>query len=232
MTRFKLQPREGGANEHCSVPLCSVSSRYNGIVSFHRFPDDVELRKRWLVAVRRDNYCHQTHKVFAWNRHIQKRPGVWERRLKPPSPTEEDEGQGALHMDCAVSDPVQTHDYCAVPEPAALDMSLMSNHEQPSMSVPKSIESQGSGCGVPAQRTSKQGPEMVSVKLEDSSQPLELNVIVKEEERGIEKRAIKEEEVEERAVKEEHEEMAVKEEVEKRGVKGEKKENREVSAPD
>ncbi|CAB1344118.1 unnamed protein product, partial [Coregonus sp. 'balchen'] len=51
----------------------------------------------------------------------------------------------------------------------------------------------GSGCGVPAQRSSQRGPEMLSVKLEDCSQTLELNVIVKEEE---EEREIKEEDEE------------------------------------
>ena len=53
----------------------------------------------------------------------------------------------------------------------------------------------GSGCGDPAQRSSQQGPEVVSVKLEDCSQTLELNVIVKEEE---EEREINEGEEEER----------------------------------
>ncbi|XP_071246206.1 uncharacterized protein [Salvelinus alpinus] len=64
------------------------------------------------------------------------------------------------------------------------------------MSEPKSTESLGSGCGVPALRSAQWGPEMVSVKLEDCSQTLELNVIVKEE-------------VEERGVKEEEENMEV-----------------------
>ncbi|CAB1344190.1 unnamed protein product [Coregonus sp. 'balchen'] len=95
------------------------------------------------------------------------------------------------------------------------------------MSEPKSMESLGSGCGVPAQRSSQLGPEMVSVKLEDCSQTLELNVIVKEE---WEEREVKE--VDEKAVKEEvEEERAVKEEVEERGVK-EEEENRDVSTPD
>ncbi|XP_029594852.1 gelsolin-related protein of 125 kDa-like isoform X2 [Salmo trutta] len=116
------------------------------------------------------------------------------------------------------------------------------------MAEPKSMESPGSGCGLPAQRSSQRWcPEMVSVKLEDCSQTLELNVIVKEEEEEteiqeeVEERAVKEE-VEERAVKEEVEERAVKEEeveeraikeeeVEERAVK-EEVENREVSAPD
>ncbi|XP_036804439.1 uncharacterized protein LOC110487311 isoform X2 [Oncorhynchus mykiss] len=53
----------------------------------------------------------------------------------------------------------------------------------------------GSGCGVPAQRSSQQGPELLSVKLADCSQTVELNVIVKEEE---EERKINEGEEEER----------------------------------
>uniref|UniRef100_A0A673ZQ13 Sleeping Beauty transposase HTH domain-containing protein n=1 Tax=Salmo trutta TaxID=8032 RepID=A0A673ZQ13_SALTR len=86
----------------------------------------------------------------------------------------------------------------------------------PSMSEPKSTESPGSGCGVPAQRTSKQSPDMVSVKLEDCSQPLEVNVIVKEE---AEERAVKEEEEEEKAITEAMEERPLKEELKESGVK-------------
>ncbi|XP_042168031.1 uncharacterized protein LOC112231812 isoform X2 [Oncorhynchus tshawytscha] len=41
---------------------------------------------------------------------------------------EGDEEPGALPMDCAVSDPVQTHDYCAVPEPAALAPMAIHEH--------------------------------------------------------------------------------------------------------
>uniref|UniRef100_A0A4W5KL89 C2H2-type domain-containing protein n=1 Tax=Hucho hucho TaxID=62062 RepID=A0A4W5KL89_9TELE len=53
----------------------------------------------------------------------------------------------------------------------------------------------GSGCGVPAQRSSQRGPELLSVKLGDCNQTVELNVIVKEEE---EEREINEGEEEER----------------------------------
>ncbi|XP_071000079.1 zinc finger protein 235-like [Oncorhynchus clarkii lewisi] len=53
----------------------------------------------------------------------------------------------------------------------------------------------GSGCGVPAQRSSQRGPELLSVKLGDCSQTVELNVIVKEE---GEEREINEREEEER----------------------------------
>uniref|UniRef100_A0A674AB71 Zinc finger protein 250-like n=1 Tax=Salmo trutta TaxID=8032 RepID=A0A674AB71_SALTR len=51
------------------------------------------------------------------------------------------------------------------------------------------------GCGVPAQRSSQRGPELLSVKLGDCNQTVELNVIVKEEE---EDREINEGEEEER----------------------------------
>ncbi|XP_052367146.1 caldesmon-like [Oncorhynchus keta] len=117
---------------------------------------------------------------------------------------------------------------------------------EPSMSEPKSMESPGSGCGVPDQRTSQQGPEMVSVKLEDCSQTLELNVIVKEEPEVLEEEmAVKEEEAEEeravgeeaeRAITEATEERPLKEEVEESGVNDEespvKEENRDGSSPD
>ena len=85
------------------------------------------------------------------------------------------------------------------------------------MAEPKSMESPGSGCGVPPQRSSQWCPEMVSVKLEDCSQPLEVNVIVIGEER-----AVKEEEMD---VKEDHKEIEIKQEVEeKRAVKEEEME--------
>ncbi|KAK0144673.1 hypothetical protein N1851_017015 [Merluccius polli] len=45
--RFKLQRSEGGSNEHCCVPLCSASSRYNSSLSFHCFPKNSSLRVAW-----------------------------------------------------------------------------------------------------------------------------------------------------------------------------------------
>ncbi|XP_029545868.1 uncharacterized protein LOC115147703 isoform X5 [Salmo trutta] len=89
----------------------------------------------------------------------------------------------------------------------------------PTMAEPKLMESSGSGCGLPAQRSSQRDPEMVSVKLEDCSQPLEVNVIMIGEEREVKE--------EEQVVEEKR---AVKEEKKERGV--EEVENREVSAPD
>ena len=67
------------------------------------------------------------------------------------------------------------------------------------MAEPKTMDSPGSGCGVPAQRSSQWCPEMVLVKLEDCSQPLEVNVNVigEERERKVEDQKIEETVVEE-----------------------------------
>ncbi len=44
-TVFRRQKQMKVASEHCSVLLCSVSSRYNSCASFHSFPVKEEIRK-------------------------------------------------------------------------------------------------------------------------------------------------------------------------------------------
>ncbi|KAL1005045.1 hypothetical protein UPYG_G00053800 [Umbra pygmaea] len=79
------------------------------------------------------------------------------------------------------------------------------------MSEPKTTE--GFGCCIPAQRSTQQCPEMAVVNLEDGSQPLVLNVIVKEEEeeREYNKEMEIKDEVVERAVEEEEKNRALEE---------------------
>ncbi len=48
-------------SEHCIVPLCSVSSRYNSCASFHSFPVKEEIRKKWIVNIRRINFQFTKH---------------------------------------------------------------------------------------------------------------------------------------------------------------------------
>uniref|UniRef100_A0A3B3XF27 THAP domain-containing protein 1 n=1 Tax=Poecilia mexicana TaxID=48701 RepID=A0A3B3XF27_9TELE len=43
---------------HCCVPFCSASSKCN---SFHSFPTDSDLRKQWLINIRRDPYTVTAH---------------------------------------------------------------------------------------------------------------------------------------------------------------------------
>ncbi|XP_076876897.1 uncharacterized protein LOC143526126 [Brachyhypopomus gauderio] len=149
-----FQKREGGASEHCSVPLCSVSSRYNSVVSFHSFPEDETLRKKWL-KIRRENFAVTKHTkvcsthftesdfvvgtsrrrlkkgsvpgVFEWNRHTQTNPrlSVWERRERPCNVSSLDDGSAAELRDVSL----QHHDYDATPEPGAVDLLIMKNKE-------------------------------------------------------------------------------------------------------
>ena len=57
----KLQRSEGGSNQHCCVPLCSASSRYNGSLSFHRFPKKTILRAQWIQKIRRTGFEVTNH---------------------------------------------------------------------------------------------------------------------------------------------------------------------------
>ncbi|XP_078482097.1 protein MBD-R2-like isoform X2 [Ciona intestinalis] len=43
-----------GGNYHCCVPICTGDSRYNTSLSFHRMPKDEQMRKQWVVKIRRD----------------------------------------------------------------------------------------------------------------------------------------------------------------------------------
>ncbi len=47
--------------DHCCVPLCSVSSRYNSCASFHSFPVKEEIRKKWILNIRRINFQITKH---------------------------------------------------------------------------------------------------------------------------------------------------------------------------
>ncbi len=151
---FKFQRTSSTTAEHCCVPLCQASSKYNGVLSFHTFPSDAETRRKWLVAIRRDNFkvtphtrvCSRHFKkedvrepqtetgrrllvkgavpsLFEWNDFTlpTSRPGVWERRERPPPPVLEDDT--AVDNDEVCMD----HDYASAPDPAAVDLALDDN---------------------------------------------------------------------------------------------------------
>uniref|UniRef100_A0A3B3IKM4 THAP-type domain-containing protein n=1 Tax=Oryzias latipes TaxID=8090 RepID=A0A3B3IKM4_ORYLA len=126
---FKFQRTIYSTAEHCCVPLCQASSKYNSLLSFHTFPSDAEIRRKWLVAIRRDKFTVTPHTrvcsrhfnkgdvreplsetgrrllnkgavpaLFEWNNFTlpTSRPGVWERRERPP-PMTEDDGDAEKH---------------------------------------------------------------------------------------------------------------------------------------
>uniref|UniRef100_A0A3P9DAU0 THAP domain-containing protein 1 n=1 Tax=Maylandia zebra TaxID=106582 RepID=A0A3P9DAU0_9CICH len=56
-----FQKQEKKYSEHCCVPLCSASAKFNGILSFHAFPTHSDLRRQWLVNIRRDHFTITSH---------------------------------------------------------------------------------------------------------------------------------------------------------------------------
>ena len=56
-----LQRQQKQYHEHCCVPECTASAKFNGTLSFHGFPSNEELRKRWVVNVRREHYTITSH---------------------------------------------------------------------------------------------------------------------------------------------------------------------------
>ncbi|XP_022055113.2 uncharacterized protein LOC110954744 [Acanthochromis polyacanthus] len=51
---FTFERTDYGSFEHCCVPLCNSSSKYNTTLSFHKFPPDPELRRTWIESIQRE----------------------------------------------------------------------------------------------------------------------------------------------------------------------------------
>ena len=137
------------------MSLCQASSKYNSLLSFHTFPSDAEIRRKWLVTIRRDEFTVTPHTqvcsrhlskedvcepvsetgrrllnkgavpaLFEWNNFTlpTSRPGVWERRERPPQVLEDDSDavceKAYIPMD---------HDYASAPDPAVVDLALDDN---------------------------------------------------------------------------------------------------------
>lgn len=152
---FRYQKLMRPSSEHCCVPLCAVSARYNSTVSFHSFPVEEDLRKKWIGKIRRDDFqVNKNTKVcsvhfrpddfmegtslrrlkkgvfptlFEWNRYQVQPPrsSVWERRERPLPPDPDSD----VEVDVDVEVDRTGHDYCSVPEAAAVDMVLHENKE-------------------------------------------------------------------------------------------------------
>ncbi|XP_026076806.1 uncharacterized protein LOC113055066 [Carassius auratus] len=78
---FKYLRREGSSSLYCCVPFCKMSSRYNSVISFHSFPMNEEMRKKWLQNIRRENY-NVTVNTRVCSRHF-----TSDDFIKPSTPT-------------------------------------------------------------------------------------------------------------------------------------------------
>ena len=57
VVREKDRKSKPGAARHCCVPGCTSDNRYwksDSPVWFHTFPKDPDLKKAWIVKIRRD----------------------------------------------------------------------------------------------------------------------------------------------------------------------------------
>ncbi|KAL2089208.1 hypothetical protein ACEWY4_016107 [Coilia grayii] len=149
--RFHFIRQQKQCHEHCCVPRCTSSSKFNAVLSFHAFPSDLELRKIWLVNIRRDKFVPTPHtKVcslhFLKEQTILPKTELGTRRLqkgavavlfqwnnftiRPPRLTvwervQVNTPEAAGHeqaMDCTPLP--DDHDYHKAPEAAFLDMAL------------------------------------------------------------------------------------------------------------
>lgn len=139
-----FQKQEKKYSEHCCVPLCSASAKFNGILSFHGFPTHSDLRRQWLVNIRRDHFTITSHtrvcsRHFASDQLIEPTTLDGRRRLikgavptlfewngykvEPPrrSVWERTERRPELVPadDQEAHSLTRDHDYCSVPEPSA-----------------------------------------------------------------------------------------------------------------
>ncbi|KAJ8306180.1 hypothetical protein KUTeg_016725 [Tegillarca granosa] len=46
------------SKQHCCVPLCTSDARYNPNLNFHHIPKDPDVRKQWIIKIRRDEGTH------------------------------------------------------------------------------------------------------------------------------------------------------------------------------
>ncbi|KAI7800509.1 uncharacterized protein LOC130565305 [Triplophysa rosa] len=139
--KFKYQRREDSkAAEHCCVPLCAASSRFNSVLSFHTFPTDEEKRGKWIHNIRREKLNITSH-TRVCSRHF-----ISDFLIEPSTPSgrrllrkgavptlftwngfsvAEPEQKDVYNQDDENPVPVEVHhvehDYCAVPKPAAAD---------------------------------------------------------------------------------------------------------------
>ena len=149
---YKFQRREGTTAEHCCVPLCSSSAKFNSSLSFHTFPSDHQQRQKWIVKIRREKFVI-SHHTRVCSRHFVSEDVVepaaegGRRRLKPGAVpvlfpwNNFSLGKVRLGVQERISarpERMETdkvagtlcandHDYCSRPDPAFVDLVVSEN---------------------------------------------------------------------------------------------------------
>ena len=54
------------SSQHCCVPLCTSDSRYNPKLHFHHIPKNPDLRKQWIIKIRRDEGEHFNVSIISY----------------------------------------------------------------------------------------------------------------------------------------------------------------------
>uniref|UniRef100_A0A669C0Y2 THAP-type domain-containing protein n=1 Tax=Oreochromis niloticus TaxID=8128 RepID=A0A669C0Y2_ORENI len=89
-----------------------LTGRNLRILSFHDFPTHSDLRRQWLVNIRRDHFTITSH-TRVCSRHFASDQLI-ETERRPELVPPDDQEEHSL---------TREHDYCSVPEPSALDIS-------------------------------------------------------------------------------------------------------------
>ncbi|KAJ4933065.1 hypothetical protein JOQ06_029902 [Pogonophryne albipinna] len=129
-------------------------TKFNGVLSFHGFPTELELRRQWLVKIRRNNFTISSHskvcsRHFATDQLIEPKTLDGRRKLvKGAVPTlfewnhftaqtprasvwerRERPTEPVSREEQEEHIDVRDHDYCSTPEPASLDMSSQATED-------------------------------------------------------------------------------------------------------
>ncbi|XP_055034355.1 uncharacterized protein [Paramisgurnus dabryanus] len=161
MSVFRIKERRlafqrvTGSTLHCCVPLCTVSSNYNKVISFHAFPVDAAVRAKWMQNIRRDDFnptqntrvCSRHFKqtdlnvtagglrrlkkgavpvYFSWNGYKLPAPRPSVWERRPRAESPAPESDSDSEMDTEMA---IDHDYCVVPETGARASNLADENE-------------------------------------------------------------------------------------------------------
>lgn len=80
---------QAASSSFCSVPVCTCSAKKQPYLSFHSFPVNGEVRRKWIQAIRRDegpNFRIKKGSTYVCSRHFTSDDfvlGISVRRLKP-----------------------------------------------------------------------------------------------------------------------------------------------------